>query len=55
VPSGLLSAGLSLANPSEIIRVSWLDDELREMLRVHGGGCRAEQERSPHAAASSRA
>jgi len=42
VPSGLLSAGLSLAalaSPGEIIRrASRLEDELRELLRVYGGG-----------------
>ena len=42
VPSGLLSAGLSLAalaSPGEIIRrASRLEEELKELLRVHGGG-----------------
>jgi len=47
VPSGLLSAGLSLAalaSPGEIIRrASRLEEELKELLRVHGGRAGAEQ------------
>ncbi|XP_062183743.1 farnesyl pyrophosphate synthase-like isoform X2 [Phragmites australis] len=39
VPSGLLSAGLAaLANPGEVIRrASRLEDELKQLLRTHGG------------------
>ncbi|CAL5070498.1 unnamed protein product [Urochloa decumbens] len=45
VPSGLLRAGLSLASPGEIIRrASRLEDELKELLRVHVGGGRAAAE-----------
>ncbi|GJN01476.1 hypothetical protein PR202_ga18745 [Eleusine coracana subsp. coracana] len=48
VPSGLLSAGLAtLANPGEIIRkASRLEDELKELLRVHGGRAAAEQQQA---------